>query len=57
MNGDLFTKVLAWLIVIGAVLLLFAVALGIRLLITGGDWGCVFAQDPGLCVAVKQVGQ
>ncbi|GAB2701953.1 type IV secretory pathway TrbD component [Microbacterium marinum] len=30
-----------------------AIAFGIRFWITGGDFGCVFANDPALCVAVK----
>ena len=27
----------------------------IRLWITGGDIGCVFSQDPALCVSVKGI--
>lgn len=27
----------------------------IRLWITGGDVGCVFSQDPALCVSVKGI--
>lgn len=37
--------------------LLFAGALGIRVAIAGGDWGCAFADDPALCAAVKEVGK
>lgn len=40
-------------IVIGIILGILAVAFSIRLLITGGDVGCIFSQDPALCVAVK----
>lgn len=49
-----------WLICVVAVLF-FVVAvagvLGIRLLITGGDWRCVFSEDPALCATVGEVGR
>lgn len=43
----------AWLLV--AVIVL--VVLGVRLLLTGGDVACVFADDPVLCAAVKGIGR
>ena len=36
-------------------LLVLAVVLGVRLLIVGGEWGCVLADDPQLCMAVQGV--
>lgn len=33
---------------------IIGVVFGIRLAITGGDVGCVFSNDPALCVAVKE---
>lgn len=39
-----------------AILVLLAGVLGIRLMIAGGDVGCVFSQDPAICAAVKSVG-
>jgi len=50
-RGDVLAKVVFALII----LVIFVVAIGIRLAITGGDVGCAFAQDPALCVAVKGV--
>lgn len=42
-----------WAGVIVTAVIVLAVGFGVRLLITGGDVGCVFSQDPSLCVAVK----
>jgi hypothetical protein len=43
--------------VVGVLLVLAIIGgvFGIRLLIAGGDMGCVFSADPALCVAVKQL--
>lgn len=48
-RGDVLAKVLFALIV----LVIFAAAIGARLVITGGDVGCAFSSDPALCFAVK----
>lgn len=43
-----------------AILLIVAIAgaaFGVRSAVAGGDMGCLFAQDPALCVAVKGVGE
>ncbi|WDH77920.1 hypothetical protein PTQ19_10340 [Microbacterium esteraromaticum] len=43
-------------VIVGVIILaLVAGVVGVRLAITGGDVGCVFAQDPALCVALKGV--
>ncbi len=54
--SDVGARVLAGGIVLVSILAILAVVLGIRLWITGGDFGCIWAQDPALCVAVKSVG-
>ena len=41
---------------IAGVVVLIVVAVGIRLAISGGDWGCFFAEDPALCQTVKNLG-
>lgn len=42
-------------VIVGLIFLAIAAGVfGIRLAITGGDVGCAFAQDPALCVAVKE---
>lgn len=41
---------------IACVVVLIVVALGVRLAIAGGDWGCFFANDPALCQTVKGLG-
>ncbi|AYD87390.1 hypothetical protein SEA_VALENTINIPUFF_96 [Microbacterium phage ValentiniPuff] len=47
------SKFWAVVIVVLSLVLLFALLIGINWLRAGGDWGCVFSQDPSLCVAVK----
>ncbi len=49
------TTPLAYAVVILIVLAIVALVFLIRLGITGGDMTCVFAQDPALCVAVKDI--
>lgn len=54
---DAMVSVFAWVIVAFIFVAICAVVLGIRLVITGGDIGCAFAQDPALCIALKGVGR
>lgn len=54
---DAMATVFAYVIVALIALAICAVVFGIRLVITGGDVGCAFAQDPALCIALKGVGR
>lgn len=54
-RGVVWENVLAYAIVIAIFIALAAVVFFIRVAITGGDVGCAFAQDPALCVAVKEM--
>lgn len=54
---DAISAIFAYVIIVGLVILIFAVAFGIKLLVAGGDIGCAFSPDPALCVAVKGVGR
>ena len=45
--------ILGWTLVV----LVLAIAIGLRLLFAGGDWGCAFSADPALCVSVKGLGR
>lgn len=40
---------------LGALILavFFVLILGIQWLRAGGDWGCMFTQEPQICVAIK----
>lgn len=44
--------VVFWVFVLIAIA---AILIGINYLRAGGDWGCVFTQEPQICVAVKGV--
>ncbi|KJL45608.1 hypothetical protein [Microbacterium trichothecenolyticum] len=52
--GDAVFDVLPYVIVALFVIALILIVFGIRLFITGGDMGCAFANDPALCIAVKE---
>lgn len=56
-RSDRSTTVLAYIVTILVFVIIAAIALGIRLLIAGGDWGCAFSADPALCVSVKGLGR
>ena len=43
-------------VAIPLVILVVIAGLCVRLAIAGGDIGCMFAEDPALCAAVKGVG-
>lgn len=50
-------KDFSFVVAIPAIILIAAAAFGIRFLIAGQDLGCVFAEDPAPCAAVKGVGE
>lgn len=52
-GGKTWGLILGWAFVV----LVLAIAIGLRLLFAGGDWGCAFSADPALCVSVKGLGR
>lgn len=50
------SKVLAGLIMAAIIAGVLTLGIGINLLRAGGDWGCVFTQEPQICVAIKGAG-
>lgn len=48
-----YEKVITYMIGTLAVILFLALIVGINLFRAGGDWGCVFTQEPQICVAIK----
>ena len=49
-------KTLKFILQIIFIVIIVVAAVGIRLAIAGGDWGCFFSEDAALCVAVKGLG-
>lgn len=41
--------ILGWVLVV----LILAIAIGLRLLFAGGDWGCIADANPGLCSSIR----
>ena len=41
--------ILGWTLVV----LVLAIAIGLRLLFAGGDWGCIADANPGLCSSIR----
>ncbi len=56
-RSDRSITVLTYVVAVLIFIAIAAIALGIRLLVAGGDWGCVFSADPALCVSVKGLGR
>jgi hypothetical protein len=39
------------------IIVFLAIALGVRLLLAGGEWSCILSPDPAVCAAVKELGR
>lgn len=51
--SDRAVTIFAWAFWIFVLIAIAAILIGINYLRAGGDWGCVFTQEPQICVAVK----